>query len=111
MSLSDSELRLLRGPYDADHDDVLRIGAEVKRTHFSEGQTRARSRAAVTENRKDAELLLECATEIDRLRHFEVAHKSRCVLCNGTGRRYPYALPTTLAYGHRCSSCGGSGVA
>lgn len=37
MSLSDSELRLLRGPYDADHDDVLRIGAEVKRTHFSEG--------------------------------------------------------------------------
>ena len=37
MNLADSELRLLRGPYDAAPEDVLRIGAEVKRTHFAEG--------------------------------------------------------------------------
>lgn len=74
-------------------------------------QARARSRAAVTADHKAAALLRECVKEIDRLLPFEAAHRGRCQTCNGTGRRFPYALQSTLAYGQKCATCGGSGMA
>lgn len=74
-------------------------------------QARARSRAAITPDPKAAALLNECATEINRLRAFEAAHRGRCAPCDGTGRRFPYALTATLAYGQKCGVCGGSGRA
>lgn len=74
-------------------------------------QTRARSMADITADQKAAAILRECASEIDRLIHFETAQRRRCTACDGTGRRYPYALKSTLAYQQRCPSCDGSGAA
>ena len=60
MSLSDSELRLLRGPYDAQPEDILQIGLNVKLTHFAEGSL---SIAAVNTSEKIVVLRREGRSE------------------------------------------------